>query len=98
MKKAVAIVLLMGTLALVGCSITKMSGMVIEASDTWVLIENETGKYRIPLFMNNAESKTPINIGDEIVVRYDGTIKETDPAQIENVYTITIKKPSEKDK
>ena len=37
----------------------------------------------------------PSNVGDEIVMYYDGSAMETDPLQVSTVYAITLKTPAQ---
>ena len=46
--------------------------------------------------MENKDSMTSFNIGDEIVVYYDGNIAESYPMQINTVYAITLKTPADR--
>ena len=39
---------------------------------------------------------TSFNIGDEVVVYYDGNVAESDPVQINTVYAITLKTPDDR--
>ena len=46
--------------------------------------------------MENKDSVTNFNIGDEVVVYYDGNIAESYPMQINTVYAITLKTPADR--
>jgi hypothetical protein len=46
--------------------------------------------------VENKDSVTNFNIGDEVVVYYDGNIAESYPMQINTVYAITLKTPSDR--
>ena len=61
-----------------------------------ILIENDNGEYWVSLNVENKDSMTSFNIGDEIVVYYDGNIAESYPMQINTVYAITLKTPADR--
>ena len=69
-------------------------GIVKETTENSILIENENGKYWVSLNVENKDSVTNFNIGDEIVVYYDGMVAESYPMQIKTVYAITLKTPA----
>ena len=71
-----------------------IKGIVKEATENSILIENENGKYWVSLNVENKDSVTNFNIGDEVVVYYDGNIAESYPMQIKTVYAITLKTPA----
>ena len=71
-----------------------ITGIVKEATENSILIENENGKYWVSLNVENKDSVTNFNIGDEVVVYYDGNIAESYPMQIKTVYAITLKTPA----
>ena len=91
-------------LGLAGCSNRSMNyiianepnitGVVKEANENAILIENETGEYWVSLNVENKDSVTHFSIGDEVVVYYDGNIAESYPMQINIVYAITLKEPA----
>lgn len=43
-----------------------------------------------------ADSMTHFSVGDEVTVYYDGSIAETYPMQINNVYAITLRTPADR--
>ena len=105
MKKLVALLLsLICMLGLVGCNNRSMNyiianepnitGVVKEANEQSILIENETGEYWVSLNVENEDSMTHFSIGDEVVVYYDGNIAESYPMQINTVYAILLKEPA----
>ena len=105
MKKPIALILvLLCLLGLAGCSNRSMNyiianepnitGVVKEANENAILIENETGEYWVSLNVENKDSVTHFSIGDEVVVYYDGNIAESYPMQINIVYAITLKEPA----
>lgn len=56
-------------------------------------MESETGEYWVSLEVENKDSMTHFNVGDAVVVYYDGTVAGTYPMQIRKVYAITLKTP-----
>ena len=107
MKKLVALLLsLICMLGLVGCSNKSMNyivanepnitGVVKEANEQSILIENEKGEYWVSLNVENKDSTTHFNLGDEVVVYYNGIIAESYPMQINTVYAITLKGPADR--
>ena len=107
MKKLVALLLsLICMLGLVGCNNRSMNyiianepnitGVVKEANENAILIENETGEYWVSLRVENEDSMTHFSIGDEVVVYYDGNIAESYPMQINTVYAILLKEPADR--
>ena len=107
MKKRIVLILtLLCVLYLVGCNKRSMdyiianepniTGIVKETNDNAILIENETGEYSVSLNVENKNSITHFNTGDEVVVYYDGTIAESYPMQILTVYAITLKNPADR--
>ena len=57
------------------------------------MIENEDGTYSVSLNVECRDSVTHFEIGDEIVVYYDGKAAETVPMRIDTVYAITLRTP-----
>lgn len=107
MKKLIAFVLaLVCVLGLVGCGNRSMNyiienepsitGIVKEANENSILIENETGEYWVSLNAENKDSMTDFSIGDKVVVYYDGNIAESYPMQIHTVYAITLITPADR--
>lgn len=47
----------------------------------------------VSLDVENQDSMTHFNVGDEVVVYYNGDVAESDPLQISTVYAITLKTP-----
>ena len=105
MKKLIALLLsLICLLGLIGCSNRSMNyiianepnilGVVKGANENAILIENETGEYWVSLNVENKDSTTHFNLGDEVVVYYNGIIAESYPMQINTVYAITLKEPA----
>ncbi len=105
MRKPIALILvLFCLLGLVGCNNRSMNyiianepnitGIVKEANENSILIENETGEYWVSLNVENEDSMTHFSIGDGVVVYYDGNIAESYPMQINIVYAITLKEPA----
>ena len=107
MKKPIALILvLLCLLGLAGCSNRSMNyiianepnitGIVKEANENAILIENEKGEYWVSLNVENKDSTTHFNLGDEVVVYYNGIIAESYPMQINTVYAITLKEPADR--
>ncbi len=107
MKKLLAIVLaLVCVLALAGCNNRNMNdiissepsitGIVKDTAEKAILIENENGEYWVSLNVENKDSMTHFNIGDEVVVYFDGLVAESYPMQINTVYAITLKTPADR--
>ena len=71
-----------------------ITGIVKEAGENFVLIENEDGEYVVSLTVENEDSLTHFSIGDDIVVYYDGNIAESYPMQINTAYAVTLKTPA----
>ena len=103
-KPIVLILVVFWLLGQVGCNNRSMNciivnepnitGVVKEANENAILIENEIGKYWVSLNVENKDSMTHFGIGDEVVVYYDGNIAESYPMQINIVYAITLKEPA----
>ncbi len=107
MKKWLAIVLALAcVLALAGCNNRSMkdiieneasiTGIVKDTGGKAILIENEQGEYWVSLDVENKDSMTHFNIGDEVVVYFDGMVAESAPMQINTVYAITLKTPADR--
>ena len=107
MKKIMALVLaLVCVLSLVGCNNRSMNyiisnkpsitGIVKETNENAILIENDDGEYWVSLDVENKDSVTNFNIGDEVAVYYDGNVAESYPMQINTVYAITLKTPADR--
>ena len=73
-----------------------ITGIVKESNDSSILIENENGAYLVSLNVENKDSMTHFSIGDEVVVYYDGNIAESYPMQINTVFAITLRTPSDR--
>ena len=71
-----------------------ITGIVKEVNENSILIENENGQYWVSLNVENKDSVTNFNIGDEVVVYYDGMVAESYPMQIKEVYAIALKTPA----
>ncbi len=107
MKKLTTLVLILFfVFTLSGCNNRSMNyiienkpsitGIVKETNDHSILIENETGEYRVSLDVENKDSVTHFCIDDEVTVYYDGNIAESYPMQIKTVYAIVLKTPAER--
>lgn len=77
-----------------------IAGIVKEIHDTSILISVEADGYPygadciVSLQVENKDSMTHFDVGDEVVVYYNGAIAESDPLQIHTVYAITLKTPA----
>lgn len=97
-------------IGLVGCNKRSMNyiienepsitGLVEEIYDDSIVIYIETDGYpdgarcRVSLDVENTDSYTNVSVGDEVVVFYNGEIAESYPLQINTVYAILLKTPS----
>ena len=79
-----------------------ISGVVEAVYDKYIIIYIETDGYpngaecKVSLDVENEDSMTHFSVGDEVVVYYDGMIAESNPLQINTVYAITLKSPTER--
>lgn len=107
MKRLLVLILvLICMLCFVGCDNRSMdyiianepsvTGIVKDTNENTILIKNNNGEYWVSLNVENKDSVTNFNIGDEIVVYYDGNIAESYPMQINTVYAITLKTPADR--
>lgn len=106
MKRITAALLsLICVVALSGCSRSMddiienepdITGFVKETFDNSILIENGNGEYFVSLDVEYSDSMTHFDIGDEVVVYYDGMIAESYPMQINTVYAITLLTPADR--
>ena len=108
MRKLIALVLvLICVLSLAGCNNKSLNhiianepsitGVIKDTNDTSILIENETGEYWVSLNVENKDGiYSPIKVGDEVSVYYDGTIAESYPMQINTVYAILLIEPADR--
>ena len=84
---------------------SSISGVVKEVHDQYIqiYIENEGYPYgadcNVSLDVENGNGVySPITVGDEVVVYYDGSIAESDPMQINTVYAIVLEVAAEQEK
>lgn len=108
MKKLIALVLvLVCVLGLIGCNNRSMNyiisnepsikGIIKEVNENSILIENESGEYWVSLNVENKDGiYSPIIVGDEVSVYYDGNIAESYPMQINTVYAILLIEPADR--
>ena len=80
-----------------------VSGIVEEVNENSILIYIQNDGYpygadcSVSLNVENEDGLySPITVGDEVVVYYDGSIAESDPLQISTVYAITLKTPADR--
>ena len=81
-----------------------ITGIVTEVHDQYIQIYIENEGYPsgadcdVSLDVENEDGTySPINVGDEVVVYYDGSIAESDPMQINTVYAITLREPERRE-
>ena len=108
MKKNLLIILsIICMLGLVGCNNKSLNyiisnepsimGNIKEMNENSVLLENEAGEYVVSLNVENSDGiYSPIMIGDEVTVYYDGSIAESYPMKIKKVYAILLKEPADR--
>ena len=106
MKKLILLVLVVAcVISWIGCSRSlnniienepSITGIVKETNTASILIENENGEYWVSCNVENKDSMTSFNIGDEVVVYYNGYIAESYPMQINTVYAITLNTPADR--
>lgn len=75
-------------------------GVITQVHDTYIMIDLESESYpdnsacTVSLDVENSDGLySPMTVGDEVVVYFDGLIAETYPLQINNVYAITLRTP-----
>jgi len=74
-----------------------MTGIIKETNENSILIENESGEYWVSLQVENSDGiYSPIMVGDEVTVYYDGNIAESYPMQINTVYAVLLKEPADR--
>ena len=78
-------------------------GVVEEVHNDYVIMYSDTAdgypngsKWQISLNVENPDSYTDIDVGDEIVVYHDGNVMETDPLKVGTVYAITLRTPADR--
>ena len=108
MKKCIVVILsIICLLSLAGCNNKSLNyiisnepnivGIIKEVNKNFVLLENESGEYVVSLNVENSDGiYSPIMIGDEVTVYYDGSIAESYPMQINKVYAILLKEPADR--
>lgn len=107
MKKTLALLLALVCLfTLAGCGRRSMNyiianepsipGIVRDTTENAILIENEDGEYWVSLDVENPDSMTHFQLGDAVVVYFDGSIAESYPMQINRVYAITLTTPADR--
>ena len=80
-----------------------VTGIVKEVHDDFVILYSDSApgypndsNWFISLDVENQNSYTNLEVGDEIVVYHDGNVMETDPLQVDTVYAITLKTPADR--
>ena len=110
MKKILSLILtLFCVLSLVGCgrsmddiikNESSITGVVEEVYNNSILISIQTEAYPygaycdVSLDAENKDDMVDFNIGEEVIVYYDGNIAESYPLQINTVYAISLKDPA----
>ena len=108
MKRHLLIILsIICVLGLVGCNNKSLNyiisnepsitGTIKEVNENSILLGNESGEYVVSLNVENSDGiYSPIQVGDEVTVYYDGSIAESYPMQINKVYAILLKEPADR--
>ena len=112
-KLIALVLALLCVLGLVGCNKDSMNyiiehepsitGIVEEVHDNYIVIYIETDGYpngadcKVSLDVEDEDSMTHFAVGDEVVVYHNGDIAESDPLQINTVYAITLKTPTNRE-
>ena len=80
-----------------------VTGIVKEVHDDFVILYSDSApgypngsNWSISLDVENQNSYTNLEVGDEIVVYHDGNVMETDPLRVGTVYAITLKTPADR--
>lgn len=81
-----------------------ITGLVEEVHDNYIIISTTTtegypygASCKVSVNVENSDGiYSPITVGDEVVVYYDGNIAESDPLQINTVYAITLQTPADR--
>ena len=61
------------------------------------MIENGSGEYVVSLNVENSDGiYSPIQVGDEVTVYYDGNITESFSMQINRVYAVLLIEPADR--
>lgn len=109
MKKLIALLLaLMCALGLAGCNSRNLdnkptvTGFIKEIHNDHILIATSTAdgypygaSIDVSISIKECDAiYTPLVVGDEIVVYYDGKMAEGNPALVDTVYAITLKTPT----
>lgn len=81
-----------------------VAGTVKEVHDTYIQIHIKNNGYPngadcdVSLDVKNKDGiYSPICVGDEVVIYYDGFIAESSPMQINTVYAITLQTPAKRE-
>ena len=110
MKRMMALLLVLACcFALGGCGEnlddkSSVAGFIKEIRDHHILIATSTAEGHpygasFDIVVNIADCKEiydPLQVGDEIIVSYDGNITGTNPSQIHTVYAVARKVPADK--
>lgn len=77
-----------------------ISGIVQEVRDHSILLSLNSGAYPygteciVSLDVECPDGNPDLSVGDEVVVRYSGTIAESSPLQLDTVYAVTLRIPA----
>lgn len=81
-----------------------VTGIITEVHDTYIQIYIENEGYpngalcNVSLDVENKDgSYSPMGVGDEVVVYFNGMIAESAPMQINTVYAITLRTPAKRE-
>ena len=74
-----------------------IEGLVLQVTDSSVLIENSMGQYWVSTSVEYSDGKADLSVGDTVEVFYDGTIAESYPMQIHKVYAIFLIEPENRE-
>ena len=80
-----------------------ITGIVEEVHDNYIIIFIESDGYpngaecKVTLNAENGDGiYSPITVGDEVTIYYNGDIAESDPLQINTVYAILLTEPADR--
>ena len=105
-KLTVLLLILVCVIGFAGCGNRSMNdviddepsitGIVKDTDENAILIENDSGEDWVSRDVEIQDSVTEYEVGDEVVVYFDGSIAESYPMQIYKVYAITLKTPADR--
>ena len=82
------------------------TGTVLEVCEGSILVEADEGEdirrsgdlAYVSLDVEFEDGLTSYSVGDRVTVYYDGSVAESDPLQVTNVYAILLIEPANRDK